>query len=287
MFKFLLYKVGEFIVNILPLSWAYGFAEFFSRCQYRFSFRDRRAVENNLKVITRSQTVPPQMTEAIFVNFGRYLVEFFRMIRKVDDEYIQKNVKIEHLEYAKEAFKHGKGGIIVTSHLGNWELGALLVSRLLKPLLIIALPHKERWVNRLFNAQREACGQTVVQIHVSVRRCLERLKENGLIGLVADRDFLNNGEVLEFLGRPTIMPKGPALFSIKTGAPIIPCFVVRNPDNTFTLSFERPIYPPQIMDQDISPESLKGLMRKYIVLFEEKIRQHPTQWLMFREFWIK
>ena len=159
------------------------------------------------------------------------------------------------------------------------------------PLLVIALPHKERPVNDLFNAQRKAWELTVVPSNLAVRKCMERLRANGCIALAADRDFTANGEILDFFGKKTLIPKGAAVFSLKTGVPIIPVFLIRDSDNQHTLTVEEPIYPPHSAEAEnketLDPELYIPLMKQYAKVIEQKIREYPTQWLMFREFWIK
>lgn len=303
MFKYFLYKFGQFCLRWLPPPVSLKLGLLMSDLQYYFSFRDRHAVKNNLRVITGKETGIPSLTREVFRNFGRYLIEFFTMRKMVNEEYIKKHVKVQGLERIEEALKLGKGGIVITAHLGNWELGAVLLSMLGYPLVVIALPHKERPVNDLFNHQRETKGITIVPTHMAVRRCLETLKGNKLIALVADRDFGLNGEPMDFLGRKALIPPGPAMFSSATGAPIIPVFLIREEDNTFTplektfrdrgsltgftLTVGEPIYPPLKIEKQQEHEVLLFLMRKYVSVIEEKIRLYPAQWLMFRPFWIK
>ncbi|MFA5087478.1 MAG: hypothetical protein WC552_00425, partial [Candidatus Omnitrophota bacterium] len=65
-------------------------------------------------------------------------------------------------------------------------------------------------------------------------------------------------------------------------------FITRNDDNTFTLSLKNPIYPPkEVRDEIIERDLLVTLIKQYASLIEAKIKQYPTQWLMFREFWVK
>ena len=128
---------------------------------------------------------------------------------------------------------------------------------------------------------------TVIPMNSAMRKCLEALQENKLIALMVDRDFTMKGEVLDFLGRPTLIPKGPAILSLKTGAPIIPVFIVRQNNERFLLSISEPIFPPQIVDGEVKKEDLTALMKKYVAVIENAIRRYPTQWLIFREFWVK
>lgn len=287
MFRFFLYKIGQFIVNILPLRAAYAFAQILSDLQYSFSHTDRKSVRSNIKKILNRDEVDERLVRDVFRNFGKYLVDFFRMARYVDEDFVKKNVKCEGEEYLKDALKEGKGVIIVTAHIGNWELGGIIMGKLGYPLLAVALPHKHKWVNDLFNAQRDKCGITVVPPSVAVRRCLEKLKANESVALVADRDFGPHGLPMDFLGYPTLLPKGPAVLAIRTGAVIVPSFMMRNPDDTFSLSFHKPVHASFIGEHTVTDDVLKGVINQYIKVVEDKIRQFPGQWLMFREFWIK
>lgn len=283
MFKFYIYKIGQFIVNHLSIKAAYRFAMFCSTFQYYFSPRDQKAVKENLQVILKTNRKVSHEAREVFRNFGKYLVEFFRMAKDINREYINKYVKIENMNYLTDALKKNKGGIILTAHIGNWELGGVILSLLGFPCVAIALSHKEGPVNKLFNQQRESKGITVVQINGAFRKCLTALQENKLIALLADRDFTLHGEVLDFLGKKSIIPRGAAVFSMSTGAPIIPVFFLRDTKDHFLMQFEEPIYPEK---NESEKETILSIMKKYTVLIEKKIREYPTQWLMFRRFWI-
>ncbi len=212
----------------------------------------------------------------VFINFGKYLVEFFRLhLLKKED--LDRKVKIPRLEYVDEALKNGKGAIILSAHIGNWELGGVFMALLGYPMIFVALPHGHEKVNSFFNQQREKRGVIVVpSLGVALRRIYEALKNNKLVALVGDRDFASGGRKMPFLGLEKIIPRGAAALSMRTGAPIIPAFVIRQPDNTHVLEFLKPI---------ASNGSEDDIIAEYTKVIEEKIRQYPSQWLMFREFW--
>jgi len=286
MCKYWLYKFGQFVVNYLPLSWAYGLAVFLSDCQYALSFRDRRLVARNLQAIVSPGSDIPRLTRGVFRSFGKYLVEFFRMAREIDDSFMRDKVRPVNLQYLDEALARGKGVVLLTAHIGNWELGGVLLSRMGYDLTVIALPHKERPVNDLFNKQREVHGLVVTPIQNAVRTSLEKLSQNKSVAIVADRDFTDSGEIMDFFGRPTLLPKGAAIFSCKTGAAIIPMFLIRDNDNVFSLIAEKPLYPPEVTATGhIDDGTVRSIIASYKGVFEQKIRENPTQWLMFRQFW--
>jgi len=288
MFKYWVYKFGQFCVTHFPLALSYKLAEMLSDIHYYFSFRDRRAVKENLRIVTGfSDQRLHVMAREVFRNFGRYLVEFFRMARCLDDRFIQDNVRLENVEYIPTALKAGRGVILLTAHIGNWEMGGVVLSRLGYSSLAIALPHKERPVNNLFNQQREVQGLKVVSLQLSIRKCLEALNQNECVAVLADRNFTSNGEILEFLGRRVSFPKGPAMFSLRTGAPIVPVFFIRCAGDKFVLKVKEPIVPPVADQEQPEPEKLMELMKTYTKVIEQEIRQYPTQWLMFRKFWVE
>ena len=286
MFKYFIYKFGQFWVNVLPLKLSYRIAMLLSDLQYYFSFRDRRAVRNNLRIIAPAGSDLQKLSKEVFRNFGKYLVDFFSMALKLDDQFIEQNVKISNPEALEQVLQNGKGGIVITGHIGNWELGAMVISHLGYPLVAIALPHKERPVNDLFNQQRERQGITIIPTSIAIRRCMESLKDNKFIAVVVDRDFASHGVEIDFLGRKAMLPKGAVIFSYKTGAPIIPTFMVRETNDSFSLLILDPIYPQKVIDSELDQETLISTMKKYLTLIEEMIRKYPTQWMMFREFWV-
>ena len=288
MFKYYLYRFARFLVNRLSLATSYRLGVILSDIQYICSFRDRRAVRNNLKRILPPGTDLSTMTREVFRNFGRYLVEFLRMDGMVNKDFIARRVKIENIDRITQALGKGKGAIIMTAHIGNWELGAVLLNMLGYPLMAVALPHKERPVNDLFNHQREVHGITVVATNSAIRKCMEYLKSNNIIAIVGDRDFTaKGGELMDFLGTKALIPKGAAIFSKKTGAPIIPTFLIREPDNTFRLSIMEPLFPPKEADEEEGvpeEEAIRRIMHRYLAIIEDQIRRYPAQWMLFREF---
>jgi len=109
------------------------------------------------------------------------------------------------------------------------------------------------------------------------------LRANEAVALVGDRDFSEKGIILDFFGKPTHFPEGPAAFALKTGAQIVPGFMLRNPDDTFILKIERPLEFTVTGDKE---KDVKEIITKYIAIFEDYIRTYPDQWYVFRKFWI-
>jgi KDO2-lipid IV(A) lauroyltransferase len=283
MFNYILYRIGQFIALHLPLNLAYKIALFISDLRYLFAHKDRRITKENLKVIfpDKSDREIRRIRIKIFRNFAKYLVDFFRF-SKLDAQYIKENIRIENIHYIDEALSKGKGAIIVSAHLGNWELGGVVVALLGYPFWAVALPHKYKKIDNFFNYQREIKGMQVIPLGKAVRQSLEVLRENKVLALAGDRDFSEKGIVLDFFGRSATFPQGPAALALKTGATIIPGFMLRNPDDSFTLRFEKPL---QLISTGEKNNDLVKLTEKYKTIFEDYIREYPDQWYVFRRFW--
>lgn len=279
-----LYKLAEFLTRLLPISISYAVAVFLADMQYLLSRTDRESVRHNLCCIMNTSQVPSRVVREVFHYFAKYLVDFFTLTKRINKEFISKSVDITGVENLNDVIAKGKGGVIVSAHLGNWEMAGAVLGLLGYPLSVVALAHKDDRVNAFFNARREYFGARVIQTNVALRRCLDHLKRNRLVAILADRDFGHHGLLMDFFGRKAMIPKGAALFSLKTGAPIIPAFFLRAPLDRFKIVMMKPIYPPVLDEGGISDQQIEKLVNEYLHHIEDQIRKHPSQWLMFRTF---
>ncbi|MEI6631386.1 MAG: lysophospholipid acyltransferase family protein [bacterium] len=285
MLNYILYRFGQFVAISLPLKLSYAIAVIVSDLHYFFAYNDRRSVKGNLKTIfpQAADSQIHKMRKEVFRNFAKYLVDFFRF-SKLDQAYIDKNIKVENFHYFDEALAKHKGVVIISAHIGNWELGGVVIALSGYDFWAVVLPHKHKRVDRFFNYQRQSKGVHVIPLGRAVRQCLRCLRENRMVALVGDRDFSNGGVVLDFFGKPTLFPEGPAVFALRTGASIVPTFMVRNADDTFTLRIEKSIEANAQGDKE---KQMKDLISRYKIIIEDYIKKYPEQWYMFRRFWLE
>jgi len=282
MIYFILYKLGEFLACSLPLKAAYKVAIFFSDFRFIYAREDRRNVLENLKVIfpEKSEAEIRAIRRAMFRNFAKYLVDFFRFV-KMDRNFIHSKITTEGTDSFDRALKNNNGVIVLTAHIGNWELGGVVIAMLGYPLWVVALPHKNKMVNDFFDGRRKDKNINVIPFGKAARQCLSLLKENKMIALVGDRDFSHErGQVTELFGKQVYLPKGPAALALKTGAMIVPGFMIRNSDDTFTLKIEEAVPIAQ-------ENGLEEAINRYKIVLEDYIRKYPEQWFMFKKFWIE
>lgn len=284
MYELIRYKIGKFLALILPLKAGYLIATILSDLHFLISKKDRNIILDNLKAIFPSKTKKEikKIAIKVFRNFGKYLVDFFRF-SKLDREYILKYVKIEGRQYLDEVLREGKGAIGLTAHIGNWELAGVVMAVLGYSICAVALPHKDNRVNDFFNRQRKIKGVNVIPLGKAVRSCIESLKQNKIISILGDRDFTQGGMILDFFNRPSFIPRGPAVFSLITGAPIITGFMIREKGDKFRLILEEPI---RILPSDDRERDIKELTKKCIERIEEYVKKYPDQWYCFGKFWL-
>jgi len=284
MYQFLIYRLGQSLALALPLRAAYSVATFAARLHYLLSKKDRRIVFGNLRAVFPSENEVNlhRLAKEVFVNFAKYLVDFFRL-EKLDIGFIEEKVKVVGRENLNEGLKEGRGVIILTAHIGNYELGGAIMPLLGYRFNAVALDHQNKLVNDFFIGQRVRTGVKVIPIGSALRRCYEVLKKGEVVALLGDRDFSNRGITTEFFGRKALIPKGPAAFYVKSGASLVPGFLIRMPDDTFELRFERPISyrPTGYLETDE-----KNVANLYVKVIEDYIRRYPSQWYMFRRFWL-
>lgn len=283
MLFFLLYKIGIILALIFPVRIGYKVAGFISDIKYLFSPLERREIVENLKLVLPDTDVKTlrRYSKEIFRNFSKYLVDFFRF-EKVDLDYVKGHVEIVHKDYIDEALKKGKGVMILSAHLGNWELGGITMGLLGYPMNAIVLEQKNKLVNRFFVNQREMKNEKVIPMSFAARKCLNVLMNNELLAIMGDKDYTNNGVIVKFFGRDTLFPKGPAAFSLKTGAVIVPGATIRTDKDYFKLIFDKPVEYSPGADFD---KDLTALAQRCADALEDFIRKYPDQWYCFRRFW--
>ena len=277
------FKAGRYLVLKLPLGTCYKVAIVLADIYRLFARDDRRNLEYNLSIVlkTNDRKLLKTQIKNIFRNFAKYLVDFFRF-SKLSRDYILKHITIEGKENLDKMRSGGKGAILLSAHLGNWELGAAFVESLGYPFYAITLDHKDKKVNNFFLEQRATANVKIIPVGAQLKNCFKVLRENSFLAIVGDRDFSNHGVKADFFGRSTILPRGPASFSLKTGAPIVPTFLIRKKDDTFRFIVEEPLISRPTGDKDAD---IKRTIEEYMSVLERYIQSFPDQWYAFRRMW--
>jgi len=282
---YLYYRIGFLILRVTSQSVAHAIASMIANIKCALSKEERQRVRNHLKMVmpnAKNETLA-HLTRGIFKNFGKYLVDFFSLIKNKRD-YLKKMVSFEGLENINKALEMGRGCIILTGHFGNWELAGCALAEMGYKINVVALDHKDRRINNLFINVRKMSGIKVSSTGAAKDACLAALDRNEIIAILGDRPYGDRGIEVNFFGRPTVVPRGAALFSLRKNTPIIAAFAYRKMDSDagYTASLDSPFVTE---NRGKIGCALTGIMQRYINRFEQYIRKYPDQWYMFGEIW--
>ncbi|MFH1996654.1 MAG: lysophospholipid acyltransferase family protein [Candidatus Omnitrophota bacterium] len=283
MILYALYRIGYLIANSFSLKAAYAIANCIADIHFIISKKDRSAIIRNLEVVAPGTTVKEysEIARSVFRNFAKYLVDFFRY-KQINNEYFDRLVEVKGAENIDQALARGKGVIALSAHIGNWELGGVTMSHIGHQVSAVVMVHLNKKIDEFFTRQRMIGNLTPIPIGPSLKKCFYVLKKNNLLALLGDRDFSTSGMRVDFFGKEALIPTGPAVFSQATGAAIVPCFMIRKPDDTFWFFIEKPIYP-ESTDRD--DDTVRRIILKYLSTIEKYVKKYPSQWYMFREVW--
>lgn len=284
MTPYLSYRLVRLISRGLPRRFAYWLGLRIADRVYARDHKGRRAVMSNLGQILEAQGIQAseeslrQMARRNFQYFGKYLVDFFKFAR-FDLPAVNRLVSLEHPEYLEQAEQLGRGVLLITAHIGNWELGGAVLTALGRHVSAVFYPQRVGKVNELFQKHRAQRGIHLIPFGHAARGVLQALKRGNCVAMLADRDYTgHHDEPIRFFGRPARLPSGPARIALKTGAPIVPTFLLRQPDDTFLLRMHPPLLPT-------AETSVLDIRQKIRDVIELEIARNPLQWFVFDDFW--
>ena len=280
-----LYLIGWKIVQSLPEKSAYKLFEKLGKIFYDRNGKSVQRFRSNLKVV--KPTAGSQDLEKLVINgissYFRYWCDTFRF-PSWNKEKIIRTVTVTNENLLKDPIAAGTGVIVALPHSGNWDhAGAYFCAQGI-PLVTVAERLKPEKLFQKFLTYREAIGMEVLALDSNTLPTLSnRLEAGKLIALVADRDFSKNGVEVDFFGRKAKMPIGPAVLSLRTGAPLITAQVSYNPTG-IQIDFLGPLTP---RIQGSLEERAKDLVQQCAENFEAGIGKQPEDWHMLQRIWIE
>lgn len=275
--------VARFFIGILPLKFALGLGEVVGRIVFAIAKKERKNALINLRnsFPKKSDAEIERIAKAVFTNLCKNVIEWMGSY-KLNKRNIDFWVKDEGFEKVRQVLLKGKGGIMLASHFGNWEL--ISIYFLLKdcPGTVIARRIYFDRYDKFINRVRTSKGVGVIYRDESPKKILRVLKNGGLIGILADQDVDSvDGVFVDFFGKPAYTPKAPVAFSLASGAPLIPCFMIRE-KNRYRLIVEDPIVPIQ---RSTKEETIQYNTERWSRLIESYIRKYPEQWVWLHKRW--
>ncbi len=218
---------------------------------------------------------------SVYRQLGRTAVEHARSLAgKTTD--LRDRLTISGEENITRARHGGRGVILVTGHFGYWELLGATVALLGYPITVVAKKLHNPAVNRLMHAGRERLGMAVASMESAPSAILKALRRNECVGLLADQDAGPGGVFVEFLGLRASTYQGPALFALRTGAPIVPCFIIRSGPERHRVCFETPIEAVPTGDESAD---IARTTQAYTDVLARYILDYPDHWFWVHRRW--
>jgi len=182
-----------------------------------------------------------------------------------------------------KAIENGRGVFLLTGHFGNWELMSAAISLRFGGLSIVARPFDFEPLDRLMSNLRTRFGTELIPKQRAMRKLMRAIRQNKMVGILLDQNVdWYDGVFINFLGRRACTNKGLALMALKTGAPVIPVFSVRQKDGRYCIVFEDEVRLKRSGDKTRDVEENTALFTGAI---EDYIRQYPDHWFWFHMRW--
>jgi KDO2-lipid IV(A) lauroyltransferase len=253
---------------------------------YLLDFRHRNIVRRNLQFAYAdwSKSKIRRMSRLIFKNIGITFVEIFQMYFISKDEII-KRVQVRGEDFLHEAIKSSKGVILISAHIGNWEMAHTFISSYFNMPITLVVRELEssildRWINKL----RSRFGNKVIYKKGALSSLARTLRGGGTIGLLIDQETkMSEGIRIKFFNKTANATPAAAMLARRYECPVIPVFCVHDESSkNLTLIVEPPL--SLVKTKDIQYDIMQNtqIMTDYI---EKIVREKPEQWFWFHKRW--
>ncbi len=219
--------------------------------------------------------------KAAFENVGLTLAEFARF-RRLDKSFFETQVDGTDLVHLREVVKAGKGAVLVTGHFGNWELLGAFIRQSGFPLDVVVKEQRNPFVDRWIDKNRMRQGVGIIKTGVATRSVVRSLSEGRLVAFVSDQYVGEDGIVVDFMGLPTTVSKGPAAFAVRLGIPVVVGFLIRAGLWKYKLTIFPALWPNTSADRE---EEILHLSQAYTAYLEQLVRRHPDHYLWMHRKW--
>lgn len=273
-----LVRMVAWFLGVLPLWLAMGIGSGAGRLAGAVMRKRTRLAGEALRL-----SFPEASPEAIrgilrdmYRHFGFVAVECLRSISKQQVEF-EHQVEWEGLENVPRDENGYRPCLVLTGHIGNWELLGLAAGRLGVTINAVVRSFKDREFEQFWNESREKVfGLSLLTAANSFRACLKALRRGEMVTVLLDQHAIpREGLVVDFFGRPASTHPGLALLAAHTQLPVVPAFMERRAPGRHTAHVLPAVPPPP----DSSFESIREATQQYTRIIEDFVREHPAQWI--------
>jgi KDO2-lipid IV(A) lauroyltransferase len=256
----------------------------------------KRDIDKNLRRILGLEVSRREIRRArrrMIHNLAYYWVDLFRFCQLPYERTREMLAALRGREHLERALAQGKaqntqnkGVILLTAHVGNWELGGVFLREKDLEVSVVYVPDQSPTAESFRSTLRRAIGVEGIAINpaadLSSLPVLRALKEGRVVAMQGDRDFNDRGEWVEFFGAPARFPLGPMLLARMTGATLLPIFIVYDERHRLEIEFSAPIAVSPVGDRR---QAALVALEHWVRVLEGAVRRWPTQWYTFFDFW--
>jgi KDO2-lipid IV(A) lauroyltransferase len=283
-----LYRGATSAFRVLPAGAASRLGGAAALAYVRLSARRRRILLENLQSAFPEKS-PEQIARLARESvraFGATLLDFLTISESEVTE-VQRRVSISGVEHYDEARAQGRGLLLMSAHLGGWELGAILAAILGRPVVPVIRPLDNPLLERELARLRTRFGNRVIFKQSAARGILEALRANEAVVMLIDQNVVAREAVfVPFFGRLAATSPALALFQQKTGAPVVPVFVWPEGGGRYRVELQPPISAGEFFgagsDRD---DAIRRATARYTEVTEAAIRRDPAAWLWMHDRW--
>jgi len=272
------------LIGLIPRQWACRFGNFLGHLLFQADRKHRVIVLDNLTRAfgkEKNQHEIKLLAKQVFRNVFQIVFEIGWSLR-LDKKQLMKYFTIEGRSYLQNAHEQGKGVLVLMAHFGNWELSSVVGAMLKYPLSVVYRPLDYKPLDRFFINIRTRFGGQVIPRKRSLRPILRSLGRGEMVGLLMDQNVdWYEGVFVDFMGHRACTNNGMALLALKTGAPVIPVFMVRKKTGFVAKILpEVPFKRTGDKTRDVEDNT-----QQYNNVIDSFLRQHPDQWFWFHQRW--
>jgi KDO2-lipid IV(A) lauroyltransferase len=285
----LIFRLTYVGVRRLPRALSYGIGEVGTALAWRLMPATRAALADNMRAACPADTERQLQRRArrTLQAYARDAIDFLRALSSTDDTAASLfDMPPKYHQLFKDALARGRGAILVTGHFGNWEIGSVIMTRVLHlPLTIVAQAEASAEVNRIRRQIRDDLGVETIEVRQSLDTALQirrRLAENRVVAILMDRHLGRDRVPVTLLDRPAWFLRTPALMGYLSGAPLMPCFVERDEGRRFKVFVGEPIYVSSEQPRD---EATRLAAQQFADQLTARVRANPEYWYQFYRYW--
>jgi len=286
-FEFLLVMVVGEICRFLSPDNAVALGRLLGQVGYFLAFRRRPVALANLRLCYGAGVSPierARLVQRVYEHLGMTFTECFLLPGWIESGLFDRRVTIEGEEILRDALRQGKGVIVVTGHIGNWEVVGFAVSRTLGRVVSVGKPLSNHLLDSYLRKLRNRAGQELVPTDGAVGAMIKELQQGGVVGLLVDQRASHGGATLRFFGIEASTHTTPAALALKYGSPIVILY-----DRRIGRRFRHRIkvLDPILPEAGTREESLLRTSQRINDTLEAIIRAEPDQWLWVYSRWKK